>query len=297
MKTFTIEFPEPTEPSNPVTDTARALGIHPWIIALVTLGWPAAPLVHHTDNSIGPALHPTWYIGSLPGRRDRSQSAAAGLIFAASSKHCPPAKRLPANHNFHGIMAALRSLVTLRQWWEKGGNLTSIPVPGTGASVAIPGTPISAPVPVLGVVDLGLAAALIACGFLPSPQPVTGGGHRGVGFADDPLRPGLLHHCDRIFTQCLEAMRHGRSFAEITATAVLENFPPGEHPFLYALPAILNFPGLLDRQQRTARNAVLIRQSPYNPQRRIIISNSLMEGKDPRSQQIKALAEKHLKTA
>lgn len=284
MKTFPIDFPAAEAPATPVARCARTLGIHPYAVALATLGWPTVCRCYHRERSRGAALEHVWFVGSHPANREQSLDAASRLIdlLPVSGE-----KALPVDHPIHAAVAALANMAALMRWAQTGG-----PVPGVaerGAFLVIDDTPSVFPAAeavAIGVTDLAFLAAAITVGFVPFAELVAGqDGKPAVGFpAASRLRPELL----------------ATDLASVIgepglALRTLPGHPPEEHPFFYALQACRNVAPMLQRQSDASKNPVREIQNPWVLQYRTLVSNSLLEGTGETSRRVKAAVHQHMK--
>lgn len=279
MKTFPIEFPDATAPASPLVRVARTLGVHPYAVALATLGWPAVCRSYHRETSRGPGLTNTWFIGSHPEQPDLKLEAASKLIDLLP---VTGEKALPAAHPIHAAIAALANLAGIMDWMQRGG-----PVPGVtqrGEFLVLSDTPTVFPAaePVEGGArDVAFLAAAITVGFVPFPALVNG----AIAFpATSRLRPELT------LRDCAAALQ-----PQAIALRSLPGAPPEEHAFFYALQAVRNVAPMLQAQAAAQKNPICEKQNPYVTQYRALVSNALLEGTDALSRRVKAALHTHLK--
>lgn len=287
MDSYPIDFPAADAPGTPDTVTARLLGIHPHAVALLTLGWPAAPRAYHRETSTPGGMDVTWFIGQHPSRPDRTLRGAA---FMVEQLHLTDDRALPADHPLRAALVALGNLAVLRQWCQHGGPVPVVYAgPGPFLTLRGEGPPLlwHQGEPVSAVADLEFIAAAITVGFIPWPQVIQSAGVTAIGFPADSITfPGLT------FADLLRV-------AQVSPQSLEPRTLPGaaaeEHPWFYAFHAVRNVAPLVGRQRDAARNPILERQNPYIEQRRALVTNSLLEGTDALSRRVKAALHKHLK--
>lgn len=309
--TFTIE---PQNGGEACARQTEVLGVHPWAVALATLGWTAVPRVHHSEISRGPALAPTWYIGvrTSGGRRGKVEpsSSASGLI----GRLQPGAKHpLEPHHPLLAALTGLENLSELRRWTRQGGPVPS-PFPRSPGSPLLvlrslrdipPGqTPVpwqQGAEPVVCVASIPLAAALVTAGFVfhPTPQTEDTTGQTGLGFMDNPLRPGLLHQCLVIGQAAVAALMARQDWSRVLSAPLGDpaQHAPGDHPFANALAACLNTKAMALVQQEAAKNPVRILQRRPGSPRRVLVTNSILEGTTPRDEMVKRHLGEHLRAS
>lgn len=292
MTTYPLDLPPADAPDTPVHRTARVLGLHPFVVALGTLGWPVTPRVYHEETSRPGGYTTTWFVGAAAQDDTRSIRAASALT---GSLTAPAEKALTVQSPLHpmlAIMAALHSLAALQTWQQRGGPFPAVvhlpaehgPYCTLSASTTL-GTLQPWPhgqEPAIALTDLSVIAAAAAVGIRIQPMLVTSpSGQTGVPASGHSVTfPGLTIHA-------LLAAAAG-------APADLPDFPHGEHPFLYALTACRNVQPMLQIQQQRARNPILQRQNPHIPDRRTLVTASLLESSSPEAQILKKAIRKHL---
>lgn len=295
MHSFPIDFPAPDAPDTPVHRLARALGIHPYVIALGTMGWTIAPRAYHTETSRpGLSMSHTWFVADSPaGDPTRSIATASALLATLTARDELHLTRQNPAHHLLAILAALHTLATLQAWHHTGG---PVPIPASQPdrygiyhhlpATGEPHTPIDQPTGITfraALTDLHAIAAAITCGFRIATHTVTGpDGQTGLPVSPHSTTfPGLTDH-------------HLIAPGHPGPTIPLPDSAPGEHPYQYALTACRNVPAMLHMQTARARNPILHRPGLYDPGRFSLVTHSLLEGKDPRSRQLYAAVRKHL---
>ncbi len=280
MNSFPIDFPAPDAPDTPVHRLARALGIHPYVVALGTLGWTIAPRAYHTETSRpGQSMSHTWFVANSPaGDRTRSIASASALLATLTAADEMHLTRQNPAHPLLAILAALHTLGTLAAWLRTGG---PVPIPasqperyGIYHHLPAPGEPqqISAFQPLsvsafsTALTDIHVIAAAIVCGFAIATHPVTGpDGQTGLPVSQHSTTfPGLtdLH------------------IIHLPVLNALPDSDPGEHPWHYALTACRNVPAMLQMQTARGKNPILHRASLYDPQRFSLVTHSILESAD-----------------
>jgi hypothetical protein len=169
-------------------------------------------------------------------------------------------------------MAALCAYAALQHWTATGG---SGPVWRQRGQFLEPGDsgPWPSVAPAAGVQDLTIAAALVAVGFYPVPQLIAGPGDRpAVGL------PAESHTFPVLTLQaCVEAIQ--RPASGIVAPITLPGFPPEEHPFLYALQALMNLPGFADLEKAAGKFPRVALRSRFSQRSAIVSAEAVREGR------------------
>ena len=182
----------------PVTDHRLGVALH-------TLGFPLRTKVWRTEED-KPQLS-AWIDHDVP--------AAAKLLGKLETGVLP---REDARHPFLAALAGIHTLEALEQWLRAPGAVPRFtPLPPVLAFVtAEAAAPVANPLPLRTTEDLAMAAALIACGFLPASATLQNAGdgkHAALPLLSRSLTEPLLTR-------------------DIAATLTGEQCT---HPFAYAL--------------------------------------------------------------
>ena len=129
-------------------------------------------------------------------------------------------------------------------------------------------------VPLQGVANLPVAAAIYAAGFIPVPEVFPATSDRGPVWAfpqNSTIYPAL--RLDAV----VAAVR--RPTELIIEPITLPGYPPEEHPFLYGLQCVLNLPcfAILQESARKAPRVGL--RSKYSHRSAIVSADSIREGR------------------
>jgi len=300
METLPLDTPPPGAPWH---RASVILGHHIGATALLTCGWRGVPQVTLADQSATGGRTVTWYIAGRPGVPDLTQKKARQLILAARA---PGPKGLAATHPQHpffAALAALENLAALIHWQQTGGPFPALFRRGNSPFLSMMSDapdlqPIAAPAATGFAVDDGnLAAALIACGFMPTVainpdgQPVL------------MVPPASLTLPEFKFEDAILAAEHlgdgakNRSLYEristITAPLTLPGFPTEEHPFFYAFRACRNFVHHHQAIQKAAQDPIRFLKNPFNSQRTALVTASLTGSRG--SDTLRRELEKHLR--
>lgn len=318
------------EPATGGTLTAglqAALGVHPWAVAISTLGWAVYPRVHHQEIAgPGAEISVTWYIGKRSEESTRAFAAAAGARVRATGQASAmnllgrlqthardPLRTADPQHPLLAALTGLENLATLRRWSRQGG-----PAPSPylhGAHLLLRQEPFwqgQAPVPwtqgaepVECVASIPLAAALVTAGFVYHPQPQPHPDQQGIiglGFMDSPFRPGLLAACLAQGRAALEAFAERKPWGKILSLPLLPHdlTAPGpgpipEHPFQTALGACLNAPRMVEAAKSAGQNPIRVLQKPGR-RHRALVTDSILRAKTPKDQKVVQHLQKHLQT-
>lgn len=290
MNTYPLDLPPPDAPDTPVHRTARTLGIHPLVIALGTLGWPVTPRVYHEDTSRPGGYSTTWFVGTSSTDHRRTIAAASALTGSLTAPGDKALSILNPGHPLLAIMAALHALAALHRWQKTGGTfppVCALPehAPCHTLSDASPMDTLPWPdgqPPAIALTDITVIAAAVAVGIPIIPALVTSpSGQTGIPAATaSTLYDGLTIH------QILAAATG--------APTPLPGAPEGEHPLLYALTACRNVQPMLRLQDQRTRNPILHRVNRHHPQRRTLITASLLDGSSPQADRLNKAIRKHL---
>lgn len=258
MQRLPLSIPSRNAPDTPLVRLSRAIGTHPYAVALATCGWrvTADALV----GDFGEEL--TWWVED---RLTEAQTICRGWEQGLEvSSDCT---------RFAACMAALTARAAVQQWVDAGN--ASLPwqfrgrflEPAAGALV------VNFPPAVIAITQLDAAAALIACGFAPQPELIsTASGQPAIGLPEYSLTFRGLR-----ISECIKAMH--RPADGIVAPISLPDYPPEEHPFLYALQALLNLPGFAAVQKAAANAPRVALRSRYSQRSAIVPADAIREGR------------------
>ncbi len=261
MQRLPLSTPGRNAPDTPLVRLSRQLGTHPYAVALATCGFrvTADALV----GDFGEEL--TWWVEDRP-------SEGQDLCAAWEAGRPADPEKAPAVR-FAACMAALCAYAALQHWTATGGSGPSWPQrgqflePGDSGPWAVPFAPAAA------VQDLAIAAALIAVGFYPVPQLIAGPGDRPA-----VALPAESHTFPALTLQaCVEAIQ--RPASGIVPPITLPGFPPEEHPFLYALQAVLNLPGFADLEKAAGKSPRVALRSRFSQRSAIVSAEAVREGR------------------
>lgn len=258
MQRLPLSIPGKNAPDTPLVRLSRQLGTHPYAVALATCGWRVA--ADALVGDFGDEL--TWWVEDRPSEAQK---------LCAEWEADRPYDSLAATH-FAACMAGLRAFAALRHWIEVGG---IGPFWRQSGQFLVPASsghrpPVQA---VAGVRDLPIAAALVAVGFLPIPQIVSNPGEApAIGLpAESTTFPWLT------LNACVAALQRPEN--GVAAPITIPGFPPEEHPFLYALQAILNLPGFVAVQQTASKTPRVALRSRYSDRSAIVSADAIREGR------------------
>jgi hypothetical protein len=261
MNRLPLSLPGRNAPDTPLSRLARALGTHPYAVALSALGWKPQPCAYKRED--GDDL--TWFIDTdVPRAHDllaRWEMPADSPKFLLRTEPDSP---------FAAAMCALENLVALTDWgitgqapyFSTGGRFLKVAF-GNGTS-AFPQH-----LPVKAFMGFQHAAAIVTCGFVPWPELGAHGEHPLIAFAADSVTFPALR-IDDIERACQPAGLHPRE---------LPGYPAEEHPFFYALQAVLNLPGFLAAQTSAHRHPRVVIKSKNSPASVIASADLLREGR------------------
>ena len=252
MQRLPISFPAKSAPSTPVVDLARALGVHPFAVALATIG-----ISVEADALVGDfGEELTWWVTS------RLSDAQALCV---RWEHGGAVGEAPAQwEQFAACMRALDCFAQLERW---AGNPHDVPAE-VGSNVQAREQPLR------GVCHHHVAAALMAAGFLPMPSLYPAPGNLGPAWAfpqNSMIYPAL--RLDAV----VEAIQ--RPAESIIEPITLPGYPPEEHPFLYGLQAVLNLPGFVALQESARKAPRVGLRSKYSQRSAIVSADSIREGR------------------
>lgn len=307
MKAPTRNYPlEPPTEGRAYSTAARTLGWHPAAAALATLGYFTQAQVTVRDQSGSGAVRTAFFVVGNPRMPEQSIKAAEQLVTGGIAGHKGSLEATNPCSPFLAALAAVENLAALVEWNARGG-----PVPVAHRDTSPGGSPFlflqpdarrrkcSAPLPWTaqakpcgGITVATVAAAMIACGFVPLPEPVTSdNGEAAIAFASGSATlPGFT------FFDAVRAVNEVASqdaaAGTLRAPIVIPGFPPDEHPFLYALRAANNVGVLQGMASRAGANPVRNFVSRFNSKRTAFVTDSLL-GAPANSGLVREL-EKHL---
>lgn len=252
MQRLPISFPAKSAPSTPVVDLARALGVHPFAVALATIG-----ISVEADALVGDfGEELTWWV------TNRLSDAQALCV---RWEHGGAAGEAPAQwEQFSACMRALDCMAQLSRWAASPHD-----VPADIRRNVEPRE-----VPLQGVANLPVAAALYAAGFVPVPEVFPATSDRGPVWAfpqNSTTYPAL-----RLDSVIAAIQRPTESIIE---PITLPGYPPEEHPFLYGLQCVLNLPGFAALQESARRAPRVGLRSKYSQRSAIVSADSIREGR------------------
>jgi len=291
METLPLDTPPPGAPWH---RASVILGHHIGATALLTCGWRGVPQVTLADQSATGGRTVTWYIAGRPGVPDLTQKKARQLILAARA---PGPKGLAATHPQHpffAALAALENLAALIHWQQTGGPFPALFRRWNSPFLSMMSdAPDLQPVAVhqrsgFPVHDGDLAAALIACGFIPTVAPGIGGRPFLVFPIASLTLPDFQFQDAILAVERLTAPSTG-----ITAPLTLPGFPAEEHPFFYAFRACRNFVHHHQAIQKAAKDPIRFLKNPFNSQRTALVTASLTGSRG--SDTLRRELEKHLR--
>jgi hypothetical protein len=258
MQRLPLSIPSRNAPDTPLVRLSRAIGTHPYAVALATCGWKVS-----ADALVGDfGDEMTWWVED---RLTEAQSICRG--WEQGVEYSSDYTR------FAACMAALTARAAVQQWvqtgtaplyWQQRGRFLE---PATSASFIEP------PPARFSIRNIDAAAALIACGFVPLPTLINGiDGSPLVGLPEYSTTFRGLR-----ITDCLDALH--RPADSIVTPVMLPDYPPEEHPFLYALQALLNLPGFAAVQQAAAQSPRVALRSRYSQRSAIVPADAIREGR------------------
>jgi hypothetical protein len=260
MQRLPLSTPGRNAPDTPLVRLSRQLGTHPYAVALATCGFrvTADALV----GDFGEEL--TWWVEDRP-------SEAQDLCAAWEAGRPADPEKAPAVR-FAACMAALCAYAALQHWTATGGSGPVWRQRGQFLEPG-PGFPWPSSPGVAAVEDLPLAAAFVAVGFFPIPQLIqTPSGRPAIPLpAESCTFPALT------LQACAEAIQ--RPASGIVAPITLPGFPPEEHPFLYALQALMNLPGFADLQKAAGKAPRVALRSRFSQRSAIVSAEAVREGR------------------
>lgn len=258
MQRLPLSIPSRNAPDTPLVRLSRAIGTHPYAVALATCGWKVS-----ADALVGDfGEEMTWWVDD---RFTEAQAICRGWEQGLEvSSDCT---------RFAACMAALTARAAVQRWvdagtvaqhWEARGRFLH---PADSASFVQP------PPAVVAVKQLDAASALIACGFAPQPELIsTASGQPAIGLPEYSLTfRGLRIH------DCIAALQ--RPAEGIAPPVMLPDYPPEEHPMLYALQALLNLPGFAAVQKAAANAPRVALRSRYSQRSAIVPADAIREGR------------------
>lgn len=247
MQRLPISFPAKSAPSTPVVDLARDLGVHPFAVALATIG-----ISVEADALVGDfGEELTWWVTS------RLSDAQALCV---RWEHGGAVGEAPAQwEQFSACMRALDCFAQLQRW---AANPHDVP-----ADIRRNVEPRE--VPLKGLSNLPVAAALYASGFVPIPE-VFPGPVWGIP-QNSTIYPAL--RLDAV----VEAIQ--RATESIIEPITFPGYPPEEHPFLYGLQCVLNLPGFVALQESARKAPRVGLRSKYSQRSAIVSADSIREGR------------------
>lgn len=306
---------EVPEPGRPYSRTAQRLGWHPAAAALVTLGWLARAQVSVRESSEHHAARTAFFIHPRPGQPEGSRRHAEKLLAHAIPAHKKSLHLTQPAHPFLAALAAVDNLAALLQWQRDGGALPAAYQIAPAGAAAPPAfltlfTPAealrarlplemrpwdrAAHLPVFAISDATVAAALIACGFIPCPDlvPTSAGPAIGFGPASATLPVFNFQHIEGAIAEVnrADSLPPGTLNARVIT---LPGFPPDEHPFLYALRAARNVGHLNARAIRAAGDPIRQFVNRYQSKRTALVTDHLL-GSDPKYTTLQRELDKHL---
>lgn len=262
MQRLPLSIPSRNAPDTPLVRLSRSIGTHPYAVALATCGWQVS-----ADALVGDfGEEMTWWVED---RLTEAQTICRG--WEQGVEYSSDFTR------FAACMAALTARAAVQRWvnagtaaqhWEARGRfLHPADFASTLSSLSVP------PLAAFSLRNLDAAAALIACGFTPLPTLING--------IDGTPLVGLPEYSTTFrglrFTECIDALQ--RPADSIVAPITLPDYPPEEHPFLYALQALLNLPGFAAVQKAAANAPRVALRSRYSPRSAIVPADAIREGR------------------
>lgn len=258
MQRLPLSIPSRNAPDTPLVRLSRAIGTHPYAVALATCGWKVS-----ADALVGDfGEEMTWWVEDrLTEAQTVCRGWEQGLDVSSDSTR------------FAACMAALTARAAVQRWvdagtaaqhWEARGRFLE---PADSACILPP------PPAAFSLRNLDAAAALIACGFTPLPTLMNG--------IDGTPLVGLPEYSTTFrglrLTDCIDALQ--RPADGIVAPITLPDYPPEEHPFLYALQAVLNLPGFAAVQKAAANAPRVALRSRYSQRSAIVPADAIREGR------------------
>lgn len=256
MQRLPLSIPSRNAPDTPLVRLSRSIGTHPYAVALATCGWQVS-----ADALVGDfGEEMTWWVED---RLTEAQTICRG--WEQGVEYSSDFTR------FAACMAALTARAAVQRWvdagtapqhWQRRGRFLEPAAAATFIAEAA-----------FSLRNLDAAAALIACGFTPLPTLINGiDGTPLVGLsAYSTTFRGLR------LTDCINALQ--RPADGIVAPITLPDYPPEEHPFLYALQALLNLPGFAAVQKAAANAPRVALRSRYSQRSAIVPADAIREGR------------------
>lgn len=263
MQRLPLSLPGPHAPDTALTGLCRALGTHPYAAALSALNFKPVPCAYHRED--GDDL--TWFV-------DHDVSRAHDLLTryelpAESDKSL--AATDPASP-FLASMCAIECFAGLKAWQRTQTVPPFVPLgqffrPGNSSALA---SYWNGRQPVKAFASDLYAAAAIAVGFLPWPVLGSHGGVPLFAFAAESASfPGLT----------IADIERASAPQERLTPRQLPGYATEEHPFFYALQALLNLAGFAEAQRLARKHPRVALKSRHSTASAIVSAEALREGR------------------